>query len=42
MDQTLGKRIAELRRRKGLTQEELAQAFGISAQAVAMMRSVEL
>lgn len=34
MDQTLGKRIAELRRRKGLTQEELAQAFGISAQAV--------
>ena len=34
MEQTLGKRIADLRKKKGMTQEELAQVFGISAQAV--------
>lgn len=34
MEMTLGKRIAELRRKKEMTQEELGQAFGISAQAV--------
>lgn len=34
MEMTLGKRIAELRRAKEMTQEELGQIFGISAQAV--------
>ncbi len=34
MDMTIGKRIALLRRQKGLTQEELATAMGISPQAV--------
>lgn len=34
MEMTIGKRIAELRRSRGLTQDELAQAFGISPQAV--------
>ena len=34
MDITLGKRIAELRRQKGLRQEDLAQQLGLTAQAV--------
>ena len=34
MDMTIGKRIAALRKEKGLTQEELAQHMGISPQAV--------
>ena len=34
MENTIGKRIAALRREKGLKQEELAQAMGVSAQAV--------
>ncbi len=34
MDMTIGKRIALLRRQKGLTQEELANALGVSPQAV--------
>ena len=34
MDMTVGKRIALLRRQKGLTQEELANHMGISPQAV--------
>ena len=34
MDMTIGKRIAQLRKEKGLTQEELAQHMGISPQAV--------
>ncbi len=34
MEQTLGKRISELRKQKGLTQEELASKFGVSPQAV--------
>ena len=34
MEKSLGKRIAEYRREKGLKQEELADALGISAQAV--------
>ena len=34
MDMTIGKRIAFLRKEKGLTQEELAQHMGISSQAV--------
>ena len=34
MDTTLGKRIAVLRREKGLTQDELAQKLGVSSQAV--------
>ena len=34
MNKTLGIRIAELRKEKGLTQEELAKQFGISSQAV--------
>ena len=34
MDMTIGKRIALLRKEKGLTQEELAQHMGISPQAV--------
>ena len=32
---TLGRRIAELRREKGLTQEELAEAMGVSRNHVA-------
>ena len=34
MNTTLGKRIAALRREKGLKQEELAEKLGVSAQAV--------
>ena len=34
MDMTIGKRIAHLRKEKGLTQEELASHMGISPQAV--------
>lgn len=34
MKQTLGERIAEKRKAKGLTQEELAAMLGVSAQAV--------
>ena len=34
MDMTLGKRIGQLRRKKGITQEELAGSMGVSAQAV--------
>ena len=34
MEMTLGKRIAQLRRRKGIKQEELANLLGISPQAV--------
>lgn len=32
--QTLGKRIAMLRKRSGMTQEQLAERVGVSAQAV--------
>lgn len=34
MEMTIGKRIAQLRREKGLTQEELSQKMEVSAQAV--------
>ena len=34
MDMTIGKRIAALRKEKGLPQEELAQHMGVSGQAV--------
>ena len=34
MDMTIGKRIAALRKEKGLTQEELATHMGVSPQAV--------
>lgn len=34
MEQTLGKRIAEYRKRKKLTQDQLAEQLGITAQAV--------
>ena len=34
MDMTIGKRIAHLRKEKGLTQEDLANAMGVSPQAV--------
>ena len=34
MDMTIGKRIAALRKEKGLTQEELADHMGVSPQAV--------
>lgn len=34
MSQTLGQRIAELRKKEGLTQEELAEKLGVSPQAV--------
>lgn len=34
MEQSIGKRIASLRKDKGLTQEELAEKLGISGQAV--------
>ncbi len=34
MDMTIGKRIAALRKEKGLKQEELAQLLGVSGQAV--------
>lgn len=33
--QTLGRRVAELRREKGLTQEALAEAMGVSRNHVA-------
>ena len=33
-NETLGKRIGELRRRKNLTQDQFAEAMGVSAQAV--------
>lgn len=34
METTLGKRIAALRRDKGLKQDELAQQLGVTPQAV--------
>lgn len=34
MENTIGKRIAQLRKEKGLTQEELSQKMEVSAQAV--------
>ena len=34
MDTTVGKRIAELRKNKGFTQENLAEQLGVSGQAV--------
>lgn len=34
MNQTLGSRIAELRRKKNMTQEELAAELGVTPQAV--------
>ena len=34
MEKTLGKRIAELRREKGMKQDELAEKLGVSPQAV--------
>ena len=34
MEQTLGKRIAQLRKSKGLTQDKLAEALGVTPQAV--------
>ena len=34
MNQTLGSRIAELRRKKNMTQEDLANALGVTPQAV--------
>lgn len=34
MVQSLGKRISELRKRKGLTQDQLAEEMGVSSQAV--------
>lgn len=34
MDEKLGKRIAALRRKRGWTQEKLAQQLGVSAAAV--------
>ena len=33
-NETMGKRISELRRRKNLTQDQFAEAMGVSAQAV--------
>ncbi len=34
MTQTLGKRISDLRKRKGFTQDQLAEEMGVSSQAV--------
>ena len=34
MEQTLGKKIAQLRRQKGMTQDTLAEKMGVSPQAV--------
>ncbi len=34
MEETIGKRIADLRRAKGLTQDEVAERLGVSPQAV--------
>ena len=34
MNSSLGSRIAELRRKKNMTQEELAAALGVTPQAV--------
>lgn len=34
MESSMGKRIADLRKKKGLTQDQLAEQFSVSAQAV--------
>ncbi len=34
MEYTIGKKIAQYRKDKGLTQDELAELLGVSAQAV--------
>ena len=34
MEQTIGKRIARLRKSRGMTQDQLAERVGVSAQAV--------
>ena len=34
MVQSLGKRISELRKKKGITQDQLAEEMGVSSQAV--------
>lgn len=34
MEETIGRRIAELRRNKGLTQDDIAEHLGVSSQAV--------
>ncbi len=34
MANTLGSRISEYRRKKGITQDQLAEYFGVSSQAV--------
>ena len=39
MNQTLGSRIAELRRKKNMTQEELAAELGVTPQAVSKWES---
>ena len=39
MNTTLGKRIAALRREKGLKQDELAEKLGVSAQAVSKWKN---
>jgi len=36
MNMTMGQRIAMLRKGKGMTQEQLADAMGVSAQAVSI------
>ena len=41
MNQTLGSRIAELRRKKNMTQEELAAELGVTAQAVSKWENSE-
>ena len=37
MNETLGKRIGTYRREMGMTQEEMAEKLGISAQAVTLL-----
>ena len=34
MEYTIGKKISELRRERNMTQEDLAEAMGVSSQAV--------
>ena len=40
MENTIGKRIAALRREKGLKQEDVARALDVSSQAVSKLKAM--
>ena len=42
MNKTFGERIAEKRKSKGYTQEQLAEMMGVSAQAVSKCNKAEI